>query len=67
MTLTNKQHGNHEPSFTTESILIELEQKLTKKNNALIDLMKSRNHELVSGVYKNINSVIVFFLFFTFF
>lgn len=59
MTLNNEQHGNHEPSLTVESLQKELEQKAIDKNADFIKLLESRNHELVSGVYQNIDSRIV--------
>jgi tRNA 2-selenouridine synthase SelU len=59
MTLNNEQHGNHEPSLTVESLQKELEQKAVEKNADFIKLLKSRNHELISGVYQNIDSRIV--------
>lgn len=57
MTLLNEQQGNHEPSLTTESVLKEFELKNKEKQEALINLISSRNHELVDGV--NGSSVIV--------
>ncbi len=59
LTLSNEQYGDHEPSLTTEYVQKDLEIKTTKKKNALIDLITSRNHELRSGTYVNAKSVIL--------
>lgn len=55
----NEQQGNHEPSLTTESVLKEFELKNKEKQEVLINLISSRNHKLVDGVYINGSSVII--------
>ena len=59
MTQFTKHHGNHEPNFTIENVLKELEKKAKDKQDDLIGLIHSRNHELISRVYENANSIIV--------
>nr|YP_004581369.1 Putative site-specific DNA endonuclease [Schizomeris leibleinii]AEH05421.1 Putative site-specific DNA endonuclease [Schizomeris leibleinii] len=59
MTLNDRQYGNHEPRFTTESVSQDLQRKQQEKQADLIELINSRNHELVSGIYKKSSSVIV--------
>nr|AWI68424.1 putative HNH homing endonuclease [Pediastrum duplex] len=54
-----EQKGNHEPSFTTEVVAVELQTKQQEKQESLMELINSRNHELISGEYKNAGSVIV--------
>nr|YP_009629575.1 hypothetical protein [Chlorococcum tatrense]AYQ94359.1 hypothetical protein [Chlorococcum tatrense] len=52
------QHGNHEPSLTTEKIQERRLTQAQKLHEALLKLIKSRNHVLVSGVYENSSSII---------
>nr|ALO63174.1 putative HNH homing endonuclease [Chloromonas perforata] len=58
LTENSWQHGNHEPSLTTEKLQ---ERRLTQAqqlHESLLKLIKSRNHVLVSGVYENSTSII---------
>jgi hypothetical protein len=50
--------GNHDPSFTLESVENELTQVKTAKKEGLLQLINSRNHELRTGDYVNAQSVI---------
>lgn len=59
MCLPNDRKGNHDPSFTTEKLFEKIKTKDEEKQEQLIQLVDSRNHELVSGENKNCRSVIV--------
>ncbi len=57
--LKDNLNGNHDPSFSTEVVLLKQQQKAKQLQNEFLELISSRNHELVSGVYQNSSSIVV--------
>ena len=53
-----QQHGNHEPSLTTEQMQELQQTRAARLHKELVILIKSRQHELISGVYENASSPI---------